>query len=308
MSWLDKVKSTAASLGKKISKQEPEDWFECKSCQEIQHPSQLEQSFYVCLKCDLHFRVDGRQRIRLLVNPGSFQEHDVNLVSLDPLKFKDKKKYKDRIKHYLKDGDPKDAIICGTGTMGEHEVEICAFDFAFMGGSMGSVVGEKITRGVERALQNQSALIIVCCSGGARMQEGIFSLMQMAKTVSSLQQLSEAGIPYISVLTDPTTGGVSASFALLGDVILAEPGATIGFAGPRVIKQTIQQELPEGFQTSEFLLEHGLIDQVVHRRDLKSTLENLLSLLKNKPITKPQDEPPIEIDVPLSPLDEATPL
>ncbi len=308
MSWLDKVKSTAANLGKKISKQEQEDWFGCTRCQEIQYPSKLDQNLYVCLKCDLHYRIDGQQRIRLLVNPDSFQERDVNLVSLDTLKFKDKKKYKDRIKHYLKDGNPKDAIICGTGKIGEHEVEICSFDFGFMGGSMGSVVGEKITRSIERAIKNQSALIIVSCSGGARMQEGILSLMQMAKTVSSLQQLSEAGIPYISLLTDPTTGGVSASFALLGDVILAEPGATIGFAGPRVIKQTIQQELPDGFQTSEFLLEHGLIDQVVHRRDLKTTLENLLSLLKNKPIPKPRAELKEDKKVPPSPLDKATSL
>ena len=170
--------------------------------------------------------------------------------------------------------------------MGDHPVEVCIFEFKYMGGSMGSVVGEKITRSIERALENKTPMIIVCCSGGARMQEGILSLMQMAKTSAALRRLADKKIPYISILTDPTTGGVSASFAMLGDVILAEPGALIGFAGPRVIEQTIQEKLPEGFQKSEFLLDHGLIDNVVHRKDLKKTLEILLSLLSNKPIPK----------------------
>ncbi|MFQ5483662.1 MAG: acetyl-CoA carboxylase carboxyltransferase subunit beta, partial [Nitrospinaceae bacterium] len=189
-----------------------------------------------------------------------------------------------RLKAALKDNTSKDSLISGTGQIEENPVEICAFHFKFMGGSMGAVVGEKITRAIERAVHNKNAIIIVSCSGGARMQEGIFSLMQMAKTATALQHLAEHHLPFISILTDPTTGGVSASFAFLGDVILAEPGALIGFAGPRVIEQTIKQKLPEGFQRAEFLLEHGLIDQVVHRRELRETVSKILSLLRDRPI------------------------
>ena len=219
-----------------------------------------------------------------MINPGTFVEHDQDLISTDPLKFKDEKKYKDTIRASKKKGLSLDALIAGSGILGDHPVEVSIFDFKFMGGSMGSVVGEKITRSIERAIANKTPMIIVSCSGGARMQEGILSLMQMAKTSAALRKLAEHKLPYISILTDPTTGGVSASFAMLGDVILAEPGALIGFAGPRVIEQTIQQKLPEGFQTAEFLLDHGLIDNVVHRRDLKKMLGNLLSLFGNKPI------------------------
>ena len=227
-------------------------------------------------------------RILLLVDPESFEEHDHNLTSADPIKFKDKKKYKDRVKTALKAGGSTDAIVCGTGKIGDHEVELAVFDFFFLGGSMGSVVGEKITRAIERGIRKERPVIIISCSGGARMQEGILSLMQMAKTSAALQRLAEKQLPYISILTDPTTGGVSASFAFLGDIIIAEPNALIGFAGPRVIEQTIRQKLPEGFQRSEFLLEHGLIDQVVHRKELKNHLNNLLSHMKNTPIVKPE--------------------
>lgn len=292
MSWLERIISKTG-MGKKIPKTAEPAWIECKKCKEQILESELAENVFVCPNCDQHLRMKAPYRIGLLVNPDSFEEHDHNLTSADPIKFKDKKKYKDRVKTALKAGGSTDAIVCGTGTIGEHEVELCVFDFFFLGGSMGSVVGEKITRAIERAIRNERAVIIVSCSGGARMQEGILSLMQMAKTSAALQRLAENQLPYISILTDPTTGGVSASFAFLGDIIIAEPNALIGFAGPRVIEQTIRQKLPEGFQRSEFLLEHGLIDQVVHRKDLRNHLINLLSHLKNTPITKVE---PVEAD------------
>jgi acetyl-CoA carboxylase carboxyl transferase subunit beta len=216
-----------------------------------------------------------------LIDHETFVEQDQDLTSPDPLKFKDTKKYKERMRATIKKNATNDAIITGSGEIDGIVIEICVFDFSFMGGSMGSVVGEKITRSIERAIEKNMPVIIVSCSGGARMQEGIFSLMQMAKTSSALQKLSVKKLPYISLLTDPTMGGVSASFSMLGDIILAEPGALIGFAGPRVIEQTIKQKLPDGFQRAEFQLEHGLIDNVVHRKELKSTLVRLLTLLQN---------------------------
>jgi len=281
MSWFDKFK-VPSPLGKKITKPEVL-WVECKGCKEQIYITEVDKNLKVCPKCEHHFRINTRERIGMLTEPGSFTESDQGLTSADPLKFKDKKKYKDRLKATQKKGHTHDALVAGTGRLGDHEVELCVFEFGFMGGSMGSVVGEKITRSIERAIKNKNPLIIVNCSGGARMQEGIYSLMQMAKTSSALRKLHDHRLPYISILTDPTTGGVSASFAMLGDIILAEPGALIGFAGPRVIEQTIQQKLPDGFQKSEFLLDHGLIDNVVHRRDLKETLDKLLTLLGNKP-------------------------
>ena len=285
MSWLERIISKTG-MGKKIPKTAEPSWIECKKCKEQILEADLIENAHVCPKCDQHLRMKAAYRIALLIEPDSFEEHDHNLTSADPIKFKDKKKYKERVKSALKTGDSTDAIVCGTGKIGEHEVELCVFDFFFLGGSMGSVVGEKITRAIERAIRNERALIIVSCSGGARMQEGILSLMQMAKTSAALQRLAENQLPYISILTDPTTGGVSASFAFLGDIIIAEPGALVGFAGPRVIEQTIRQKLPEGFQRSEFLLEHGLIDQVVHRKELRNHLNTLLSHLKNTPIAK----------------------
>ena len=289
MSWLDKLKEKSL-LGKKALTGK-ESSLECKVCKVELPLIDVAENLYVCPKCDYHFRMSVSDRIQILVNHDTFVELDQNLRSSDPLKFKDKKKYKDRIKSSLKLGIGSESIICGSARIGDHPVELCVFNFKFLGGSMGSVVGEKIVRAIERAIQNESSLIIVSCSGGARMQEGILSLMQMGKTSASLAQLSEHGLPYISILTDPTTGGVSASFAMLGDVIIAEPGALVGFAGPRVIQQTINQKLPEGFQTSEFLQEHGLIDQVVHRKDLRSTVENLLSHMNNSPIKTYENEP-----------------
>jgi acetyl-CoA carboxylase carboxyl transferase subunit beta len=279
MSWLDKIKSTASVI-KKDSLNE-ELWVECSSCKNNIFIADLKKNLHVCIECNHHFRLSAKARINLLIEEGSFTEHDIDLFSTDPIKFKDSKKYKDRLRAYLKKGMTTDAVISGSGLIKNHKVEICVFEFSFMGGSMGVVVGEKITRSVERAIKNQSSLIILSCSGGARMQEGILSLMQMAKTSAALSKLAKERLPYFSILADPTTGGVSASFAMLGDIIIAEPGALIGFAGPRVIEQTIHQKLPEGFQRSEFLLEHGLIDQVVHRKNLKETLDQLLSLCKN---------------------------
>ena len=277
MSWLNKIK---AGIGKKFPKDE-DLWIKCKKCKVQIYIAELEDNLKVCPKCEYHFRLDARQRIHLLIDHETFIEQDQGLTSTDPLKFKDTKKYKERMKANIKKNTTNDAIITGYGDIEGLPVEVCSFDFSFMGGSMGSVVGEKITRSIERAIDKNMPVIIVSCSGGARMQEGIFSLMQMAKTTSALQKLSEKKLPYISLLTDPTMGGVSASFSMLGDIILAEPGALIGFAGPRVIEQTIKQKLPAGFQRSEFQLKHGLIDNVVHRKELKSTLARLLSMLGN---------------------------
>ena len=280
MSWIDKVRSKTSI--KKKDYTNAELWAECSDCKSNIFIADLEKNLRVCPQCDYHFRLSAKQRINQLLEEGTFVEHDANLIATDPIKFKDSKKYKERLRTYFKNGMTSDAVISGTGFIKSHPVEICVFEFSFMGGSMGVVVGEKITRSIERAITKQTSLIIISCSGGARMQEGILSLMQMAKTSAALSKLAKERLPYISILTDPTTGGVSASFALLGDIIIAEPGALIGFAGPRVIEQTIQQKLPDGFQRSEFLLEHGLIDRVVHRKDLKETLDQLLSLCKNR--------------------------
>ena len=279
MSWIDKIK---AGIRKKSPKDE-DLWVNCKKCKEQIYIAELEDNLKVCPKCEYHFRLDARQRIHLLIDHETFVEQDQDLTSPDPLKFKDTKKYKERMRATIKKNATNDAIITGSGEIEGIAIEICVFDFSFMGGSMGSVVGEKITRSIERAIEKNMPVIIVSCSGGARMQEGIFSLMQMAKTSSALQKLSVKKLPYISLLTDPTMGGVSASFSMLGDIILAEPGALIGFAGPRVIEQTIKQKLPDGFQRAEFQLEHGLIDNIVHRKELKSTLVRLLTLLQNSP-------------------------
>ncbi len=286
MSWIDKIKT---GIGGKKTAQDKDLWAECKKCKEQIYIAELETNLKVCPHCDYHFRMETRQRIHQIMDHESFKEHDQRMTASDPLKFKDTRKYKDRIKLSSKKGLSSDAVITGSGTIEGLPIELCVFDFGFMGGSMGSVVGEKITRAIERAAENNSALIIASSSGGARMQEGIFSLMQMAKTSSALSKLSKQKIPYISILTDPTMGGVSASFSMLGDIILAEPGALIGFAGPRVIEQTIKQKLPEGFQTAEFLLDHGLIDNVIHRKDLKSTLARLLKMLKNNPTGEPEE-------------------
>jgi len=251
-------------------------WIKCDGCKEIIYKVELERSLQVCPKCNFHFRVGSRQRLEWLLDPESFEEHDANLRSLDPLGFKDSKPYPDRLRQAVKATGMKDALLSGLGTIGGHPVSIGAMEFGFMGGSMASVVGEKVTRCAERALERRFPLILLSCSGGARMQEGALSLMQMAKTSAALARLAKARVPYISILCDPTTGGVTASYAMLGDILIAEPKALIGFAGPRVIQDTIRQELPPGFQRAEFLLEHGFLDMIVERRRLRETLIALL--------------------------------
>lgn len=237
----------------------------------------------MCPACDFHFRISARERIRLLFDEEKYTTYDDNVRPLDPLKFKDSKAYSERLKENREKTDLSDAVINTVGTLGGIKVLISVMDFSFMGGSMGSVVGEKITRALERALKDKLPIIIISCSGGARMQEGVLSLMQMMKTSAAIARLEDAGIPYISVITDPTTGGTTASYAMLGDINIAEPNALIGFAGPRVIEQTIKEKLPKGFQRSEFLLQHGMLDDVVERRDLRDYLIKALRLLLNRP-------------------------
>jgi len=239
---------------------------------------EVERNQKVCLKCNYHFRISTTERLSLVLDEGSFAEMDAEMEPLDPLRFKDRVKYEERILENQQKTQAKEAIVCGKGTISGQPVMIGVMNFDFMGGSMGSVVGEKIVRLVEKAMADDWGVVIFCCSGGARMQEGILSLMQMAKTSAVLARLKEKGLPYISFLTDPTTGGVSASFAMLGDIILAEPRAIIGFAGQRVIEQTIKEKLPEGFQRSEYLMQRGMIDRIVERREMKRVLGTLLSL------------------------------
>ena len=252
-------------------------WVKCDSCKEIVYRAEVDRAGRVCPRCKYPFRISARERVASLLDPDSFEERDAGLTSRDPLEFKDTKKYVDRVKAAKKSTGLDEAVVTGMGRIGGSPVVLAVFEFGFLGGSMASVVGEKLTRAIELAIQKRAPLIIVSASGGARMQEGILSLMQMAKTSAALHRLAEERVPYISLLTDPTTGGVTASFAMLGDLVLAEPRALIGFAGPRVIAETIRQPLPEGFQRSEFLLEHGMIDRVVERKELRETLRRLLA-------------------------------
>lgn len=278
MVWFRKKKALTASAEKK-KVQVPEGvWTKCKNCQEIIYAKEIERNLNVCPKCDYHFRIGARERIELVIDEGTFVEMDPQMASVDFLDFKDSKKYKERIKAAVKKCGDGDAVICGTGDLEGLPVVVAVFDFAFMGGSMGSVVGEKITRAIEKGLETRAPVMIFSSSGGARMQESILSLMQMAKTSAALAKLKAAGIPFISVLTDPTTGGVTASFAMLGDLNIAEPRALIGFAGPRVIEQTIRQTLPDGFQRSEYLLEHGMVDMIVARSEMKQRLSQALRI------------------------------
>jgi acetyl-CoA carboxylase carboxyl transferase subunit beta len=254
-------------------------WVKCPGCRQPIYRQDLEANLQVCPKCQNHFRLSARERIDLLLEPG-YELVDTGLRSTDPLNFTDVRPYKQRLLKARKDTGLDDAVVNALGWLGPHEVVLSAMEYAFIGGSMGAVVGETIARAVDRARATQKPLIVVAASGGARMMEGVVSLMQMAKISTALAQLDDARVPYICVLTDPTTGGVTASFAMLGDLNIAEPGALIGFAGPRVIEQTIRQKLPEGFQRSEFLLEKGFLDAVVHRRDLKAYLIRALEFLK----------------------------
>jgi acetyl-CoA carboxylase carboxyl transferase subunit beta len=278
MSWFKKTKAPIAPVEMKKVQMPEGVWTKCKNCSEIIYTKEIERNLNVCPKCDYHFRISARERIALVLDEGSFTEMDAGMQSVDFLDFKDSKKYKERIKSAVKKAGGGDAVVCGEGEIFGLPVVVAVFDFGFMGGSMGSVVGEKITRAIERGLDKKRPVIIFSSSGGARMQESILSLMQMAKTSAALARLKAQGIPFVSVLTDPTTGGVTASFAMLGDINMAEPRALIGFAGPRVIEQTIRQKLPEGFQRSEYLLEHGMVDMIVSRPQMKERLSTILRI------------------------------
>jgi len=279
MAWFKKAKKRIAAKNKDAASRVPEGlWVKCPECSQILYKKDLVASLNVCPKCGHHFRVNATERLRMLFD-GEWTEYDKHLVSTDPLNFTDTKPYKSRLKAGIGTTGLKDAIVVASGHLDGLPVIIAAMEYGFIGGSMGVVVGEKITRAIERAMDERLPIVIVCCSGGARMMEGARSLMQMAKICGALARLDRAKLPYIAVLTDPTTGGVTASFAMLGDLNIAEPKAQIGFAGPRVIEQTIRQKLPEGFQRSEFLLEKGMIDLVVDRREMKAVIANALRFM-----------------------------
>jgi acetyl-CoA carboxylase carboxyl transferase subunit beta len=254
-------------------------WQKCEKCSQPIWRKTLEENLFVCTNCGHHFRIDAVARLRMLFDEGRYEEHDAGLVSNDPLGFVDSRRYHERLDSMRLATNLPDAVISATGLLNGRRVHICALELKFIGGSMGAVVGEKITRAIERCIAEKIPLIIISASGGARMQEGAISLMQLAKISAALMKLDDARLPYISVMTDPTTGGVTASFAMLGDINVGEPGALIGFAGPRVIEQTIRQKLPEGFQRSEFLLEHGFLDAVIKRTELKNFLDRSLRFL-----------------------------
>ncbi len=279
MSWFTKERvGIEKSGGKKVTFPDGM-WVKCPGCSETLLSKDVEANLQVCPKCGHHYRISARKRLEALLDGGVWQEFDADVTSVDFLEFKDAKSYQERIDAALAKGGSKDAVICVEGAIDELPVQVSCFDFSFMGGSMGSVVGEKITRSIERGLQKRQPVIIISASGGARMQESILSLMQMAKTSAALAKLKGAGIPFVSLLTDPTTGGVTASFAMLGDVNIAEPKALIGFAKPRVIEQTIRQKLPEGFQRAEYLLDHGMIDAIIPRTEMRTKLASILNML-----------------------------
>ncbi|HEY4594641.1 MAG TPA: acetyl-CoA carboxylase, carboxyltransferase subunit beta [Thermoanaerobaculia bacterium] len=277
MAWFRKTKKPKPVRQDRPRSTVPEGlWVKCEGCKEIVYSRDLDRNLKVCPKCGYHFRIDARARVSLLLDDPQPRELFTNISPTDPLSFRDTKRYRDRLKSYQQAVGERDAVLVVQGTIEEMPVVMAVMEYRFMGGSMGSVVGEKIARAAERAAERKWPLIVVSASGGARMQEGVLSLMQMAKISAALARLRTVRVPYVSVLTDPTTGGVTASFAMLGDLNIAEPGALIGFAGPRVIEQTIRQSLPEGFQRSEFLLEHGFLDLVVERSEMKETLARCL--------------------------------
>ncbi|MCP9469540.1 MAG: acetyl-CoA carboxylase, carboxyltransferase subunit beta [Nitrospira sp.] len=278
MAWFKKDKAAETPVPAR-SKGAEGMWLKCNHCREIVYRKEVERNNKVCPKCDYHFPITVMERIGLLVDLGTFREWDAELEAQDPLEFHDTKSYRERIKAQQEKTGRKDALVVGEGLINGQRAVLCVFDFGFMGGSMGSVVGEKLCRAIDRAVESKLPVILVTASGGARMQEGILSLMQMAKTSAAVAKLGEAKLPFISILSDPTFGGVTASVAMLGDVIIAEPKALIGFAGPRVIQQTIKQQLPDQFQRAEFLLEHGMIDMIVERKQLKETVSTLVSHL-----------------------------
>ena len=281
MAWFKKTRKPIAPAADKPQSRVPEGlWVKCPGCAQAIYNKDLAANLNVCPKCSHHFRIGAAERLRSLFDNEHWTEHYSNLTSTDPLQFTDTKPYRDRLRSTIKASGMKDACVVATGKLDDLDVVIAAMEYSFIGGSMGVVVGEKITRAIEMALERRQPVIVISCSGGARMMEGALSLMQMAKVSAALARLDRARLPFISVLTDPTTGGVTASFAMLGDLNIAEPKALIGFAGPRVIEQTIRQKLPEGFQRSEFLLEHGFIDLVLDRREMKATLARTLRFMR----------------------------
>jgi acetyl-CoA carboxylase carboxyl transferase subunit beta len=293
MAWFKKARKPMASATAQKPSRVPEGlWVKCPDCAQILYNKDLETNLHVCPKCAHHFRIGAADRLRALFD-AEWIEHFTDLTSNDPLHFADTKLYRDRLKATIKSTGMKDAVIVATGRLNGLNVVVAAMEYSFIGGSMGVVVGEKIARAVEMALERRQPLLVISCSGGARMMEGALSLMQMAKVSAALARLDRAGLPFISILTDPTTGGVTASFAMLGDLNIAEPKALIGFAGPRVIEQTIRQKLPEGFQRSEFLVEHGMVDLIVDRREMKNLLGRVLPFMGAQPA--PVIEPPMAV-------------
>jgi acetyl-CoA carboxylase carboxyl transferase subunit beta len=285
VAWFKKTRKPIASSTAEKPSRVPEGlWAKCPGCSQLIYNKDLDTNLNVCPKCSHHFRISAAERLRSLFDDGRYEEHFPNLTSNDPLEFTDTKPYKDRLQKTIASSGLKDAVIIATGRLDGLPLVIAAMEYSFIGGSMGVVVGEKITRAIEMAIDLRRPAIVVSCSGGARMMEGALSLMQMAKVSAALARLDRARLPFISVLTDPTTGGVTASFAMLGDMIIAEPKALIGFAGPRVIEQTIRQKLPDGFQRSEFLIEHGMLDLIVDRREMKSTISRILQFMRAEPV------------------------
>jgi len=283
VSWFEKLMPSRISTETRTRSVPEGVWIKCPRCDAQLYRNELERNLQVCPKCENHMRIGARKRLDFFLDPDSQEEIAGGLESEDPLKFRDSKKYRDRIVQAQKKTGEKDALVTVKGTLLGRPVVVCAFEFSFMGGSMGSVVGERFARATDYATENNMPLISFAASGGARMQEALFSLLQMAKTSAALARLSTAGVPYISVLTDPTTGGVSASLAMLGDVNIGEPGALIGFAGPRVIEQTVREKLPEGFQRSEFLLDHGAIDMIIDRRQMRDQVADLIAKFERRP-------------------------
>ncbi|MEW8105862.1 MAG: acetyl-CoA carboxylase, carboxyltransferase subunit beta [Candidatus Thiodiazotropha endolucinida] len=284
MSWFEKLMPSRIRTDAGHKRAVPEGlWAKCPGCSAILYRAEMERNLDVCPKCNHHNRIGARRRLETFLDPEPREEIGGNLESVDPLKFKDSKKYKERLSQAQKGSGEKEALVAMRGQLKGIDLVVAAFEFSFMGGSMGSVVGERFVRAVNMALERHTPLVCFSASGGARMQESLFSLMQMAKTSAALERLQKRGLPFISVMTDPTMGGVSASLAMLGDINVAEPNALIGFAGPRVIEQTVREKLPEGFQRSEFLLDHGAIDMIIDRRDIRDRIADLLSILLSKP-------------------------
>src|SRR4051812_13575790 len=290
MAWFKKTRKPIASATAEKPSRVPEGlWIKCPGCAQLIYKNDLEQNLNVCPKCAHHFRITSAERLKALFDNGEYVEHFTNLTSTDPLQFTDTKPYRDRLQKTIQATGMNDACVVATGRMDDLDIVVAAMEYQFIGGSMGVVVGEKITRAIEMAIERRQPALVISSSGGARMMEGALSLMQMAKVSAALARLDRARLPFISILTDPTTGGVTASFAMLGDLNIAEPKALIGFAGPRVIEQTIRQKLPDGFQRSEFLLEHGMLDLIVDRRDMKAVLSRALRFMRAEPVrSEPQ--------------------